>query len=155
MRQRQTVLLTLYERAQYIPNNVSYLLHSSRFIIPYICGYTFYVQYSHRQWLLLNLAFKICNVLCERLNVMPFICICLCCSSLNYDLFRKKLITDSSLCTCNQVETTVYFLLYCPLYNRQRQLCFQDLSCPPTVNNTCVSKALLFLQNDLILRRWY
>ena len=51
--------------------------------------------------------------MCERLNVMPFICICLCCSSLNYDLFRNKPITDSSLCTCNQVETTVYFLLYC------------------------------------------
>ena len=45
----------------------------------------------------------------------------LCCSSLNYDLFRKT-IPDSSLCTCNQVETAAHFLLYCPLYNRQRQL---------------------------------
>ena len=62
----------------------------------------------------------------------------LCCSSLNYDLFRKT-IPDSSLCTCNQVETAAHFLLYCPLFNRQRH----DLPCQPTVNNILFGDAIL------------
>ena len=94
----------------------------------------------------------------------------LCCSSLNYDLFRKT-IPDSSLCTCNQVETAAHFLLYCPLYNRQRQLFIHDLPCPPTINNIIFGdenlsfaqnnrvflsvQSFIISTNDLILRRWY
>ena len=37
---------------------------------------------------------------------------------------KNNNITYSSLCTCNQVDTAAHFLLYCPLYNRQRQLFF-------------------------------
>ena len=68
---------------------------------------------------------KHCALFCvvSRIGQILHARLCLCCSSLNYDLFRKN-ITDSSLCTCNQVETAAHFLLYCPLYNRQRQLFF-------------------------------
>ena len=78
--------------------------------------------FKHR---LLTHKSKLCALLCvgRRIGQILHARVRLCCSSLNYDLFRKN-ITDSSLCTCNQVETAAHFLLYCPLYNRQRQLFF-------------------------------
>ena len=38
--------------------------------------------------------------------------------------------------------------MFCPLYNRQRQIFFHDLQCPPTVNNILFGdENLSFAQN--------
>ena len=41
------------------------------------------------------------------------------CSSLNDDLFQKR-ITDSPLCLCGNLENTDHYFMHCPLYGEQR-----------------------------------
>ena len=41
------------------------------------------------------------------------------CSSLNYDLFQKR-ITDSPLCLCGNVKNTDLYFMRCQLYRKQR-----------------------------------
>ena len=55
------------------------------------------------------------------------------CSSLNHDLYKKK-ITHSPLCTCGQAETQANYLLNCPNHISQRHQYFRNLPCPITVN---------------------
>ena len=41
--------------------------------------------------------------------------------------------------------------MFCPLYNRQRQIFFHDLPCPPTVNNILFGdENLSFAQNKRV-----
>ena len=58
----------------------------------------------------------------------------LSCSSLNHDLFKCSL-TETPNCACGSVETASHFLLYCPIYDRERRRFLLDLPCAPTINN--------------------
>ena len=49
------------------------------------------------------------------------------CSSLNYDIFLRRL-NDSPLCTCGDLENAEHFLLQCPFYQQQRLALVQSIS---------------------------
>ena len=49
------------------------------------------------------------------------------CSSLNYDIFLRRL-NDSPLCTCGHLENAEHFLLQCPFYQQQRLALVQSIS---------------------------
>jgi len=70
--------------------------------------------------------------------------------------YSEKNITVSSLCTCNQVESVAHFLLYCPLFNRQRH----DLPCQPTVNNIFFGEnsrnmTMTHKRNQSLQNKWF
>ena len=49
------------------------------------------------------------------------------CSSLNYDIFLRRL-NDSSLCTYGDLANAEHFLLQCPFYQQQRLALVQSIS---------------------------
>lgn len=49
------------------------------------------------------------------------------CSSLNYDIFLRRL-NDSPLCRCGDLENVEHFLLQCPIYQQQRLTLLQIIS---------------------------
>ena len=59
-------------------------------------------------------------IACTKWRIPVYVCV----AALWTTTYSGKTLTDSSLYTCDQIETAAHFLLYCPLYNRQRQLFF-------------------------------
>jgi hypothetical protein len=55
--------------------------------------------------------------------------ICMGCSALNSDLFRKNTV-NSRRCTCGAIETPTHYLLNCPHYNIPRQRHIFSLNLP-------------------------
>ena len=68
------------------------------------------------------------------------------CSSLNHDLFLKR-ITESPLCRCGAVETTERILMACHLYDSQRT----DLINVVSQQSTVTFQILLYGNNMVSL----
>ncbi len=70
----------------------------------------------------------------DRLGQVLLTRIRLGCSSLNFDLFRKSIVT-SPTCACGEIETPDHYILYCPLYTEHRRRFLSSLPCPMLFNN--------------------
>ena len=66
------------------------------------------------------------------------------CSSLNDDLFLKR-ITDSPLCLCGNVENTDHYFMCCPLYRKQRTELYHKIS-----QNSSVTLQIILSGNPLL-----
>ena len=66
------------------------------------------------------------------------------CSSLNYDIFLRRL-NDSPLCRCGDLENAEHFLLKCPIYQQQRVTLTQIIS------QHCQISSHLLLYGDISL----
>ncbi len=70
----------------------------------------------------------------DRLGQVLLTRIQLGCSTLNFDLFRKSIVT-SPTCTCGEIGTPDHYLLSCPLYTEHRRRFLSSLHCPMLLNN--------------------
>jgi hypothetical protein len=58
---------------------------------------------------------KVKGVVGSRLGQIFHTRICMGCSALNSDLFRKNTV-NSRRCTCGAIETPTHYLLNCPIH---------------------------------------
>lgn len=74
------------------------------------------------------------------------------CSSLNYDLFLKR-ITESPLCRCGAIENTDHYLMTCQLYRDQRAELINTVSqqTPVTLHILLYGNSMLPLQTNIII----
>ena len=64
------------------------------------------------------------------------------CSSLNYDIFLRRL-NDSPVCRCGDLENAEHFLLQCPIYQQQR------ITLTQIISQHCQISSNLLLYGDI------